>query len=90
MSDITARLTTLASYAESANHWTDDKRLMDASGVADTIHSTIDHIEELEAKLVRAAEVMRRSADLMDMYGLSGGLVADLRGTLAELTGETK
>ena len=49
--ELVVKLFALATYAEKANHWTDDKRLMDAAGVADAIHEGIDRIEELEAKL---------------------------------------
>ena len=49
--DIVVQLSALATYAESADHWTDDKRLMDAAGVADTIYDAMDRIEDLEAKL---------------------------------------
>ena len=53
--DIVVTLHALATYAESANHWTDDKRMMDASGVADTIYEAMDRIEELEADLRKMA-----------------------------------
>jgi phage protein U len=49
--DIVLQLDALAAYAERANHWTDDMRLMDAAGVADTVFGAIHRIEELEAKL---------------------------------------
>lgn len=52
--DIVLQLDALATYAERANHWTDDKRLMDAAGVADTVFGAIHRIEELEAKLAKA------------------------------------
>ena len=51
MTDLNARLQRIALCAEVANHWTDDMRLMPASGVADTIYEAMDRIEELEAKL---------------------------------------
>lgn len=62
--ELVVKLFALATYAEKANHWTDDKRLMDAAGVADAIHEGIDRIEELEAKLEKVA--MRREAGMGD------------------------
>jgi len=53
--DVVVTLHALATYAENANHWTDDKRMMDASGVADTIYEAMDRIEELEADLRKMA-----------------------------------
>ena len=61
--DIVLQLDALATYAERANHWTDDKRLMDAAGVADTVFGAIHHIEELEAeneKLRKGLEIYER------------------------------
>jgi hypothetical protein len=57
--DIVLQLDALATYAERANHWTDDKRLMDATGVADTVFGAIHRIEELEAKLAKAVEALQ-------------------------------
>ena len=65
--DVVVTLHALATYAESANHWTDDKRMMDASGVADTIYEAMDRIEELEERAEALEElVMDVVADLRD------------------------
>ena len=56
--ELVVKLFALATYAEKANHWVDDKRLMDAAGVADAIHEGIDRIEELEAKLAKAVGLL--------------------------------
>jgi len=50
---IVPQMVALATYAERANHWTDDMRLMDAAGVADTVYGAIERIEALEAKLAK-------------------------------------
>lgn len=64
--DVVVTLHALATYAENANHWTDDKRMMDASGVADTIYEAMDRIEELEAKLAKAVEGLRCAIEACD------------------------
>jgi F420-dependent methylenetetrahydromethanopterin dehydrogenase len=51
MTDLKARLQRLALCAEVANYWTDDMRLMSATGVADTVYEAVEHIEQLEARL---------------------------------------
>jgi hypothetical protein len=56
--DIVLQLDTLATYAERADHWAGDKRLMGAAGVADTLYGAIDRIEELETRLAKAAEAL--------------------------------
>ena len=56
--DIVLQLDALATYAERANHWTDDKRLMDAAGVADTVFGAIHRIEELEAQNKRLNDLL--------------------------------
>ena len=84
--ELVVKLFALATYAEKANHWKDDKRLMDATGVADAIHEGIDRIEELEAKLAKALEALETIA--FECTGDEAAYTA--RTTLAELTGETK
>jgi len=44
-------LRTLARIAERADHWTDEERLMPASGVADTIYAALDKIEGLKRRV---------------------------------------
>ena len=57
--DIVLQLDTLATYAERADHWAGDKRLMGAAGVADTLYGAIDRIKELETQLAKAEVVVR-------------------------------
>lgn len=85
--DVVVTLHALATYAESANHWTDDKRMMDASGVADTIYEAMDRIEELEAKLAKAVELAEKSIRWLRLYGID---VHREAATLAELKGDTE
>lgn len=88
--ELVVKLFALATYAEKVNHWVDDKRLMDAAGVADAIHEGIDRIEELEAQLKAAvgeAEKYQRafaaqSRKLQAVLHIDG-----VRATIAELTG---
>ena len=86
--DVVVTLHALATYAESANHWTDDKRMMDASGVADTIYEAIDRIKELEAKLDEAVLVLQICCNFME-YGTwpDRDPVVLAQTTLAELKG---
>ena len=58
--DIVLQLSALADYAERADHWTDDKRLMDAAGVADTVHGAIHRIEELEEEAKKHEAIMKQ------------------------------
>ena len=79
---IVPQMVALATYAERANHWTDDMRLMDAAGVADTVYGAIERIEALEAKLIDAMyEVATYSND--------PHLVKWARKSLSELKGDT-
>ena len=82
--NIVLQLDALATYAERANHWTDDKRLMDAAGVADTVFGAIHRIEELKAeneKLCKALEIYERernrfkhaTPEMSGAYFLTGG-----------------
>jgi hypothetical protein len=52
--DIVAQLERIALMAEVANHWTDDIRLMPASGVADVLHDAMDTIVDLRVDLETA------------------------------------
>ena len=81
--ELVVKLFALATYAEKADHWVDDKRLMDAAGVADAIHEGIDRIEELEAKLAKAVKALETIA--FECAGDEAAYTA--RTTLAELTG---
>ena len=49
--DLNEQLGKLALMAETANHWTDEHRLMPAAGVADIVYDAIQRIEELEANI---------------------------------------
>lgn len=64
--DIVLQLDALATYAERADHWKDDMRLMDAAGVADTIYGALDRIEELEAKLAKVVEERDEALNQLD------------------------
>ena len=91
--DIVLDLIALATYAERADHWTDEKRLMDAAGVADTVYGAIDRIEELETKLAKAVKALDESVYLLapdekDMMRQAG--VYRIVTTLAELKGEAE
>jgi hypothetical protein len=46
--DIVSRLEALARVAEAANHWTDEERLMPATGVADTLLEAADAIRQYQ------------------------------------------
>lgn len=86
--DVVVTLHALATYAENANHWTDDKRMMDASGVADTIYEAMDRIEALEAKLARAVEVLDEAhTSMMNNCDAEAFRILDV--ALAELKGGT-
>lgn len=92
--DLVKRLGRLARMAETANHWTDEHRLMPAAGVADIVYEAKDRIEELEAQLAKAIEALRitdRWLRELDMYASPDyHLVPSLqkvRDTLKELTG---
>ena len=79
--ELVVKLFALATYAEKANHWKDDKRLMDAAGVADAIYEGVDRIEELEDQLAKAVEALGK-------INVGEGWAAQIaRTTLAELTG---
>ena len=69
--ELVVKLFALATYAEKANHWKDDKRLMDAAGVADAIHEGIDRIEELEDQLKAAVGALRDIAVIVLDRGIS-------------------
>lgn len=88
--DIVLQLDALATYAERANHWTDDKRLMDAAGVADTVFGAIHRIEELETKLAKAVTALEFYGGWSDssggICGFDGGSRA--RTTIEELKGQ--
>ena len=96
--DIVVTLHALATYAESANHWTDDKRMMDAAGVADAIYEAMERIEELEAKLAIAlCAGMEKAAVICESKFQSRNTVyeksrrdaaLEIRATIAELKGE--
>jgi hypothetical protein len=95
--DIVVQLDALSAYAERANHWTDDMRLMDAAGVADTVIGAIVRIEELEAKLAKAVEALKGAAKQhriiagMDLMGASAAAYNAARAaesTIEELKGE--
>ena len=84
--DIVVTLHALATYAERANHWTDDKRMMDAAGVADAIHEAMERIEELEAKLEVAMDFILR----LNRFAIQADdkfLIEKSQEVLAELTG---
>ena len=85
--DVVVTLHALATYAESANHWTDDKRMMDASGVADTIYEAMDRIEELEAKLAKAVELALEECPFRCGTPNYDYWWRDYRSTIAELAG---
>ena len=57
--DIVARLERVALMAETANYWTDEHRLMPASGVADLIHEAMDEIVDLRAQLFNEQEARK-------------------------------
>jgi hypothetical protein len=57
------RLERLALMAETANYWTDEHRLMPATGVADTLYDALDEIERYRRiEVKRAIELLERIA----------------------------
>jgi TPR repeat protein len=57
------RLERLALMAETANYWTDEHRLMPATGVADILYDALDEIERYRRLDVeRAIELLERIA----------------------------
>lgn len=61
----------LALTAETADYWTDGKRLMPAAGVADIVGQAASRIEEMQDQLAKAADalfVTDRWLEEMDMY----------------------
>lgn len=81
--DIVLQLDALATYAERADHWAGDKRLMGAAGVADTLYGAIDRIKELEAQQdhdVHPVEMAARIKELEAQLAEATALIAELKG----------
>lgn len=86
--DLNEQLGKLALMAETANHWTDEHRLMPAAGVADIVYDAIQRIEELEAKLAWAVGELEEMLMFQNSEAAYGILRVYTKALLAELKGQ--
>lgn len=70
--ELLCRLEALSLQAETSDRWTDEDRLMSASGVADTVLEAVDCIEALQDRLDK---VSQREAE-----GFVDELLAEVQG----------